>query len=310
MLCFCLSLISSNSNRDFYQILGLRYDASLREIEKSYQKLSQKYHPDKNKGNKIAASHFTDINDAYRVLKDPAKRRIFDLYGEGGVSIAEPKNQVELNSLNSISRSESHMQAKDFISKKAQPYTLQFPVDLADIYTGKVFPFIAARKQMCHCPTKGFNCPSCQGIPTKPENTEFYLYLEKGTEEHQIYNYPKIGDTDEGSGAGDLFLEVITSPHPIYQRDPEIQSNLHTTVNITLKEAFTGFKRSLPFLDGNNIIISHDGMIDKSQEIKIRGKGLPVYLMTEEFGDLIVHMNILLPKNLTNEQKKQFVNLL
>ena len=307
---FTLSFLTADANRDFYQILGLKYDATLRQIEKSYQKLSQKYHPDKNKGNQKAAQLFTDINDAYIVLKDPAKRRLFDLYGESGVSVAEVRTKAEADSLNSLSRSESHLQIKSFILKTAKDYTLFFPVNLTDIYEGRTFPFKSFRKQMCHCPIKGFNCPKCKGIPTQKEVVEMYLYLEKGTEEHQIYDYPKSGDTDESIASGNLKLEIISLPHPIFSRDLQNPADLHATINITLKEALLGFSKTLPFLDGSDIEVKNEGPINENKEIRIKNKGLPIYLMNEEFGDLIVHCNILLPKNLTNDQKTKFINII
>ena len=307
---FILNFLAADSNRDFYQILGLKCDATQREIEKSYQRLSQKYHPDKNKGNQRIAQLFTDINDAYIVLKDPAKRRLFDLYGEGGVSISEVRTKAEADSLNSLSRSESHLQAKSFILKTGKDYKLLFPVNLTDIYEGRTFPFRSFRKQMCHCPITGFNCPKCNGIPTQKEVIEMYLYLEKGTEEHQIYDYPKTGDTDEAVGSSNLKLEIISLPHPIYSRDSKNPADLHATINITLKEALFGFKKVIPFLDGGNVEIKNDGSINQKKEIRIKNKGLPIYLMNEEFGDLIVHFNILLPKNLSIEQKKQLSNIL
>ena len=62
------------------------------EIKKAYRKLAVKYHPDKNPDDPEAVAKFHDINDAYEVLQDDDKRKIFDRHGEEGLKDHE-KNQ-------------------------------------------------------------------------------------------------------------------------------------------------------------------------------------------------------------------------
>lgn len=67
--------------KDYYKILGVPRDATQEEIKKAYRKLAMKYHPDRNKGSKEAEEKFKEINEAYAVLSDPEKRKMYDLYG-------------------------------------------------------------------------------------------------------------------------------------------------------------------------------------------------------------------------------------
>lgn len=71
--------------RDFYEILGLDKNASSDEIKKAYKKAAKKYHPDLNPDNKEAEEKFKEVNLAYEVLSDPAKKQQYDLYGEEAV---------------------------------------------------------------------------------------------------------------------------------------------------------------------------------------------------------------------------------
>lgn len=69
-----------------YQTLGVRKNASLKEIRKKYKKLIKKYHPDRNKKReKWAKNQFIKVSDAYEVLSDPEKRKIYDQFGDEGV---------------------------------------------------------------------------------------------------------------------------------------------------------------------------------------------------------------------------------
>lgn len=64
--------------RDYYDILGVKENASDEEIKKVYRDLAKKFHPDKNKGDKSAEARFKDISEAYNVLRDPGKRKQYD----------------------------------------------------------------------------------------------------------------------------------------------------------------------------------------------------------------------------------------
>lgn len=69
------------NNQDYYKVLGVDKKSTPDEIKKAYRKLAMKYHPDRNPDNKEAADKFKEINHAFSILGDPAKRSQYDLYG-------------------------------------------------------------------------------------------------------------------------------------------------------------------------------------------------------------------------------------
>ncbi|MBQ9413781.1 MAG: molecular chaperone DnaJ [Clostridia bacterium] len=71
--------------RDYYEVLGVSRTASDDEIKKAYRKLAKQYHPDLNPGDKEAEARFKEVNEAYEVLSDSAKKARYDQYGHAGV---------------------------------------------------------------------------------------------------------------------------------------------------------------------------------------------------------------------------------
>ena len=69
------------SKRDFYEVLGIKKGASQSEIKKAYRKMAKKYHPDTNAGDEAAAEKFKEVSEAYSVLNDPEKKKLYDQFG-------------------------------------------------------------------------------------------------------------------------------------------------------------------------------------------------------------------------------------
>jgi len=291
---FILSEVINDQNRDYYSFLNVTHDASERTIDRSFQKLSRKFHPDKNKGDEEAAQKFAEINEAYGCLRDPAKRRIYDLWGEQGLKAYEVPITPSSASDNNLEGLLSQ------VHRKGKTLHINFPVPLTDFYFGNYYHFNVFHRVMCHCPTAGFYCDNCRGRPTKKENITLTFAVEKGTSEGITALFKNAGDTSELEAPGDIELIINSKPHPVFQRDGE---NLHTTINITLKEAFLGFQRTITHLDNNPLKI--EGKMNQGiKELILKGKGMPKYMFPGEYGDLIVHFNILWPKNLSPEKEK------
>ncbi|HKU32995.1 MAG TPA: molecular chaperone DnaJ [Candidatus Nitrosotalea sp.] len=73
-----------STKRDYYEVLGVQKNATADEIKSQYRKLALKFHPDRNKSHD-AAEHFKEVSEAYAVLSDTEKRKLYDSYGHSGV---------------------------------------------------------------------------------------------------------------------------------------------------------------------------------------------------------------------------------
>src|SRR5947209_8390737 len=80
------------TKRDYYEVLGLKRDASPEEIKKAYRQLALKNHPDKNPGDSEAERRFKEAAEAYEVLSDTTKRQRYDRYGHAGLEGAAVHN--------------------------------------------------------------------------------------------------------------------------------------------------------------------------------------------------------------------------
>ena len=69
------------AKRDYYDVLGVSRNADASTIKKAYRKLAKKYHPDTNQGDARAEQMFKEITEAYSVLSDPQKRKLYDQFG-------------------------------------------------------------------------------------------------------------------------------------------------------------------------------------------------------------------------------------
>jgi len=152
------------AGRDYYEVLGVRREASLKEIRKAYRDLSLKWHPDKNKGNAEAEERFVELSNAYEVLSDEEKRRTYDQYGEEGLKdggragFRSPFDIFSSFGFGGGGGGHGHVHQEQ---RKGPSIEIPLEVSLKDLYIGKTLK-VGHRKQVL--------CPKCRGTGGKDPN--------------------------------------------------------------------------------------------------------------------------------------------
>jgi curved DNA-binding protein len=298
--------------KDYYQILGVKRDATLDDIKKAFRKLARKYHPDVSK-EPDAEARMKEVNEAYTVLSDTEKRAAYDQLGRGYQSGQEFKPPPNWDAGFEFSgRSFSGADAADFgdfftelfgrmgarkeaafdvrsggFYARGEDHHAKVLLDLEDAFHG------AARQIALRVPHT--DAQGRVSLDTRTLNVK----IPKGVYEGQIIRLAGQGAPGVGSGqAGDLLLEVHFNPHPRFRADG---SHLHLTLPVTPWEAALGATVPVTLFDGSVNVRIPEG-IQSGQQLRVRGKGIP----SSTPGDLLLTVQVVLPPASTAKARELY----
>lgn len=144
-------------------------------------------------------------------------------------------------------------------------------------------------------------CPACRGTGVESKSRQIRVRIPHGVEDGSKIRLKGKGSAGANGGPpGDLYVVIHVSPHKIFsRRGPD----LLLTVPVTFAEAVLGATLTVPTLDGQVTLRVPPGA-KSGLTLRARSKGLPKSGRTEEMGDLLVTLEIDVPKNLSEEQRK------
>ena len=310
--------------KDYYKILGVDEKASEAEIKKAYRKLAMKYHPDRNPDNKAAEEKFKEINEANEVLSDKQKRAKYDqlsnsynswqqaggspgsfrwedVYGGGAGGFEGTRVNVndlgdmfgEMGGFSDFFRtffggamggqpSGSRSRSRTTYAQPRQPaaYQQQVPVSLYEAYHGttRMMDINGVRKEIRIPP----------GVKT-------------GTK----VRASGAGPADASGTKSDIYLVIEVTPDPRFEISG---SDLLTEQKIDLSTAVVGGEVKVATLSGDVLLKIPPGT-QPGRIFRLAGRGMPDLKKKDKFSNLLVRINVQIPKNLTDEQKKFFERL-
>jgi curved DNA-binding protein len=315
--------------QDYYQALEVPRDASKADIQKAYRKLARKYHPDISK-EPGAEDKFKKVSEAYEVLKDPEKRKSYDSLGanwKSGQDFRPPPEWGDVkfdfggSPFGGGGQSFEFGDTSDFFEmlfgaagrgqrkrrqsgeggfdssifggagfggeQPGQSSEAELTISLEDAYRGA---------------TKNITLESMEadtrGAPVR-KTRNYQVKIPKGTTQGSTIRLAGQGAQGRGGGkAGDLLLRISIAPDSEFRLQGH---DLITTLKVTPWEAALGTKVNVKSLDGQYKISVPAGA-QNGQKLRLKGKGMPK--KSGESGDLYAEIKVVVPRELSAEEKE------
>ncbi len=301
---------------DYYRTLGVSREASQDEILKAYRTLARKNHPDLNPNDPDAERRFKDVQNAYSVLKDPEKRKLYDRYGaafeqyaqagaggwgtnggSGGVHFEfndfadfftrqHGGGAANAGSFGDIFQQFRTAHSQDSAGRGRRRRPRQPPPDAVQEIS---IPFTTA--------VQGGTTMVALTRPNGQRET-IEVRIPQGIADGQNIRLKGQGGSEFGTPR-DLILKIRVQPHRVFSRQG---NDLHVRLPITLAEAVLGAKVDVPTPNGTAVVTIPPGTSSGSR-LRVRGQGVPGR-SGESAGDLIAEIQIKVPKGLSDDEQQ------
>jgi curved DNA-binding protein len=289
---------------DYYKILGVPKNASEKDIKKAYRKLARQYHPDLNPDSKEAEKKFKEINEANEVLSHPENRKKYDEHGK------DWKHAEEFE--------KARKQQQQYQGSRQQQYSGDFnESDFSDFFESMFGGGASSRQRSSKTMFRGqdFNAElqlDLKDVYTSHKRTltvnnkNIRITIPAGIENGQVIKIKGHGGKGVNKGPnGDLYIKFNIVNNTNFKRDKE---NLYTTIDLDLYKSLLGGDVTVDTFDGK-VKLKVKPETQNGTQIKLKGKGFPVYKKENQFGDLYITYNIKTPKNLTTKEIELFTEL-
>ena len=287
---------------DYYKILEIDKKATADEIKKAYRTLAKKYHPDKNLGDKKAEERFKLVNEANEVLGDPEKRKQYDELGENW-----HQNQQAYNQQQSSRRHYYQSNPNQGFGRNQEEFSDFF----AQFFGGR------SERTRQQQPRRGSDYETEMEISLEEAYTGTSRIIQLESEKLRVTTKPgaytdqqlriksKGAKGSNEANRGDLFVRIRVKENPKFIRKG---NDLYQKVNINLFDAVLGNEIIVETLSGK-LKIKITAGTQNGKTIRIKGKGMPIYEKATFFGDLYLIIQVQIPENINEMQKKLFEEL-
>lgn len=289
------------SESDYYKILGVKKEASDSEIKKAYRKLAMKYHPDHTKGDKEAEEKFKKISEAYAVLSDKEKRQQYDTYGSSDFHQRFSQEDIFRNfDFGDILREFGIGGSGMRFAFGGSPFGAGGGQRKAAKGTDLVYEMSLTLHEVFKGTSKVIT------LQHQGHTENLTVKIPKG-----MISGKKIRLTGKGKPSpyggpnGDLYIKSRLLEDPVFNAD---DYNINTFRTIKLSEAILGTTISVPNLEGKELNLRIPPGTRHKTKMRLSGHGLP-QMKGDSRGDLYVHIQVDMPKQLSDEQKNLVLSL-
>src|SRR5881394_2234370 len=278
--------------KDYYKILGIERGARDEQVKKAYRSLARKYHPDVSK-EANAKEKFQEVSEAYETLRDKEKRAAYDSLGSHrpGQDFRPPPDWFDR-----------------FGSGRAEDLR---DIDLSDLFESMgIFGRARGRAggRGMQFPGEDYEVTVRLDLEEAARGVEREVRLDGrvirariprgATDGQRLRLAGKGGPGANGGPPGDLYLQVVLEPHPLFRPSGH---DLDIEVPVAPWEAALGGEVEVPTLDGA-VSMKVPAGAKSGQKLRLAGKGLP--RPGGGAGDLYAMLNIVVPSAASEREKK------
>jgi len=330
--------------KSYYETLGLKKEASQKEIKAAYRRLARKHHPDVNPGDRSAEGRFKEINQAFEVLSDADKRAKYDRYGEnweqaeafekaraahGGRGGAQTHHggQAFTFDINDLLRRQGRGGGgggfEDVLGglfggmgrrgpARGQNVEYAAEITLEEAYNGTTRTLHLQSQEACAtCGGRGeiagAVCHECEGAGAVLRPKRIEVKIPAGAKDGTRVRIAGEGSAGMGGGPrGDLYVVVKVRPHARFERRGD---DLVEEISVPVEDAVLGGEAQVGTIAGKRIAVTIPPLTQNGRTIRLAGLGMPRLESRKGHGDLLVKVRLVIPEEITEEQKALYERL-
>ena len=331
------------ATKDYYELLGVNRSATEEQIKAAYRKLARKFHPDLNPGDKVAEERFKELQEAYDVLSDAKKRKLYDQYGEnwrvveqgggapppgwenfrasgGGQAGGFDFSGYDFGGFRSDAGGMGHIFEEMFghtgrgrarsRRTRGQDVEAEIELSLEEAHRGGRRTLQMQVGESCQtCQGAGVMggkqiCQTCRGAGQVLRPKTIEVNIPAGVRDGSTVRLAGQGGADaNGAQAGDLYLHIRLRPHPVFTVRGD---DLEVEMPIASWEAVLGARIEVPTID-SQVEMTVPAGAQAGQRLRLRGQGLNKRRGGR--GDIYVRLKVVVPRQVSEEERRLYEEL-